>query len=275
MRNRPDSSVVPRQFISGRLSSATPIIATILILALFTILDGQTSPAYAASVEKSDVEKPLKNIDVIAMAKAGLGDDIVVAKINQVPREELDVSTQALLDLKKRGVSKAVIEAMIKRVDRRAKQSTTVPPESGPPVSKDHAVAGAPNEPACLTNFETEGGFLTGETKRSFQDYPATEDWESLFGSLVRSVTSGGWQISNSNKEAGTITGVATVRNMVEDIRQYFGGSVTKLTLNVSLKKRESGGIRAETVLLIPAGTKLTDKDAKTVLCKILGATAP
>jgi hypothetical protein len=263
------------QFSKRRLSSARPVTIAIFILALFVALSGRVPCVHAASIEKSDGEKSINNTDVITMAKVGLGDDIVIAKIQQAPREELDVSVQALIDLKKRGLSKAIIEAMIKRVDKRAKQSTTVPPESGPLVSEGRAMASASKEPACIANFETEGGFLTGETKRSFRDYTETEKWESLFDSMVRSVTTGGWQISSSNKEAGTVTGVANVRNVVEDVRQMLGGGVTKLTLNVLLKRRESAGIRVETVLLIPAGTKLTDKDAKTVFCRILGSTAP
>lgn len=251
------------------------VIAAILILPLFTALDGQASRVHAASTEKSHVEKPLTNADVITMAKAGLGDEIVIAKIHQSPREELDVSVQALLDLKKRDLSKAVVEAMIKRVDKRTRQSTTVSPGSVSPVSKDRAIASAFNQQACVANFETEGGFLKGEGKRSFQDYPEIENWESLFDHLVQSVAAGGWQISNTNKEAGTVSGVQDARNIVQDVRHMLGGDVTKLTLNVLLKKRESGGIRAETVLLIPAGTKVTDKDAKAVFCRILGSIAP
>lgn len=236
--------------------------------------DGSISRVQAASAQKSDVEQPLRNIDVITMAKAGLGDDIVVAKIQQAPREELDVSVQALLDLKKRGLSKTVIEAMVKRVDKRTKQSAALPPESGTPASGRSAMAGASGEPACVANFVTEGGFVRGETKRSFQDYPDIKNWESLFDGATRAVTRGGWQISNSNKEAGTITGVANVRNIVEDVRQLFGVDVTKLTLNVLLKKKESGGVRIETALAVPAGTMLPDDDAKTVFCRILGSIA-
>lgn len=39
---------------------------------------------------------------MISMVKAGLGDAIAIAKINQASSEELDVSTDALVDLKKK-----------------------------------------------------------------------------------------------------------------------------------------------------------------------------
>ncbi len=73
----------------------------------------------AAAPPASPTEKPLSNKDVIALSKAGLGDDLVVAKIQQAPSANLDVSTESLLALKKAGVSNAVIDAMMKRAGAR------------------------------------------------------------------------------------------------------------------------------------------------------------
>ena len=64
-------------------------------------------------------EKALTNADVLAMVKADLGDGLVVAKIQQAPRETLDVSSDALVKMKKQGVSKAVLDAMLRRVGAR------------------------------------------------------------------------------------------------------------------------------------------------------------
>jgi hypothetical protein len=64
-------------------------------------------------------EKPLTNEDVVALVKAELGDDLVIGKIRQAPQEALDVSTDALVRLKKQGVSKAVLDAMLKRAGER------------------------------------------------------------------------------------------------------------------------------------------------------------
>jgi len=64
-------------------------------------------------------EKPLTNEDVVAMVKADLGDEVVLSKIDQAPREALDVSTDALVKLRKQGVSKAVLDAMVRRAGRR------------------------------------------------------------------------------------------------------------------------------------------------------------
>jgi hypothetical protein len=257
----------------GRFSAEIPAVLAILILALSIGWEGHASYAAQPDPRKPDVEKPLKNADVIMMSKTGFGDDVVIAKVNQTPVEELDVSVPALLGLKKKGVSEPVIEAMIKRVDQRAKRPRTAPaapPESGSPAAKGQGGAGVSSQPACVANYQTDGGIQRGETKRSFRDYPEANS-DSLFDTLARSVTTGGWQISKSNREAGTITGAANVRNLVEDVKQFFGVEVTKLTLTVLLKKKESGGTRVETVLEVPIGTHLPDEDAQTIFCRILG----
>lgn len=59
--------------------------------------------------------KPFTNRDVIALVRADLGDRIVIDKIRSMPGDNLDTSTEALIHLKKVGVSRAVIEAMLKR----------------------------------------------------------------------------------------------------------------------------------------------------------------
>jgi hypothetical protein len=64
-------------------------------------------------------EAPFSNKDVLALTKANLGDSVVIAKIQQAPSEGLDVSADALISLKKNGVSQPIIEAMIKRVELR------------------------------------------------------------------------------------------------------------------------------------------------------------
>jgi hypothetical protein len=61
--------------------------------------------------------KGLTNDDIIKLVKAELGDKVVIDKINSSPGDKLDTSTDALIRLKKAGVSKAIIDAMIKRGD--------------------------------------------------------------------------------------------------------------------------------------------------------------
>ena len=59
-------------------------------------------------------EAPLGNADIIKLTKLDLGDEVVIAKINQAKIVKFDLGTDALIDLKKNGVSKDVISAMLK-----------------------------------------------------------------------------------------------------------------------------------------------------------------
>lgn len=60
-------------------------------------------------------QKDLTDADVISLVKAGLGDKVIIDKIRNSSAEKLDTSTEALIKLKKAGVSSAVIDAMVKR----------------------------------------------------------------------------------------------------------------------------------------------------------------
>jgi hypothetical protein len=62
--------------------------------------------------------KPFTNSDVVALVKAGLGDKVVISKIRSVPGDDLDTSTEALISLKAAGVSKTVIDAILKRATK-------------------------------------------------------------------------------------------------------------------------------------------------------------
>ena len=64
-------------------------------------------------------EPPLTNDAVVVMLEAELGDELVIAKIRQAPNEALDVSPEALVQLRKQKVSKAVLDAMIARAGER------------------------------------------------------------------------------------------------------------------------------------------------------------
>jgi hypothetical protein len=57
-------------------------------------------------------EKVLSNEDVLALRRAGFGDDVLLARI-RASRGRYRLETDELLQLKKAGVSDAVIAAMI------------------------------------------------------------------------------------------------------------------------------------------------------------------
>jgi hypothetical protein len=54
----------------------------------------------------------LKNEDIVKMAKAGLDDALIIAKIGS-SKCQFDTSTDALIQLKQSGVSPAVLKAIM------------------------------------------------------------------------------------------------------------------------------------------------------------------
>jgi hypothetical protein len=57
--------------------------------------------------------QPMTNADIIKMAKAGLGDQVIVASIQGSQRKDFDTSATALIALKQAGVSDTVLTAMV------------------------------------------------------------------------------------------------------------------------------------------------------------------
>lgn len=58
----------------------------------------------------------LSNEDIVAMFSADLGASTIIAKVRQAERVDFDVSTEALIKLRKAGVPQDVITAMLDRV---------------------------------------------------------------------------------------------------------------------------------------------------------------
>jgi len=66
----------------------------------------QRAPAAPASA-------PITNDDVIQLVKGGIGDDLIVARIQQTSDRAFDLSTKGMLDLKAAGVSERLMTIMI------------------------------------------------------------------------------------------------------------------------------------------------------------------
>jgi hypothetical protein len=80
----------------------------------------------------------MTNADVIALATAGLGDEIVIAKINAAPTTAFDTSVDGLKALKAAGVSIEVVKTMISPMSSaslRAAVSAAAPPDPDDPNS--------------------------------------------------------------------------------------------------------------------------------------------
>ena len=68
-----------------------------------------------ALAEEPVAPKPMTNEDVVLLTKLGLGDDLVIAKIQAAPAADFKTDLPDLEILKNEGVSPGVITAMVKR----------------------------------------------------------------------------------------------------------------------------------------------------------------
>lgn len=78
-----------------------------------------TNAGSLSSGGKDSKEKPLTNDDILALIKTGLGDEIIVLKIQQAPSELLDVSVDSIIRLRKEGLPTTILDAMLKRASQR------------------------------------------------------------------------------------------------------------------------------------------------------------
>jgi hypothetical protein len=84
--------------------------------------DATGTPASASGISPAPQgagEKVLTNGDIVALFKADLGEELIVSKIQQAQKEALDVSTDSLIQLKKDGIPKSLLDAMVKKVGQR------------------------------------------------------------------------------------------------------------------------------------------------------------
>lgn len=129
----------PRMRLTRREPTLRNAIALVCVVGAL-LLTG--SGAFAQDVPppqdaQVQAEAPLSNADVVKLCKLDLGDEIVIAKINQSAAVDFRLDTDSLVTLKTEGVSKPVIEAMLKRA---------TPPESvAPGNSSPGSAPGMPN----------------------------------------------------------------------------------------------------------------------------------
>ena len=119
------------------------LLIIIQIVSLAGLLTSPFSLAYAQTHHASPKAAPaMTNSDVIALSSAGLGDDVVIAKIHAASSTNFDTSVQGLSALKAGGVSSAVIRYMI---DPSAPVVAPAPTPVTPAASAAASVAAANN----------------------------------------------------------------------------------------------------------------------------------
>jgi hypothetical protein len=138
---------------------------TLSIIFLITFLFAITSlNFYPAEAQVRPAGKPLTNDDIISLAKAGLSDAVIVLAIQKSPTQ-FDLGPEALINLKKAGVSNTVIETMIGGGGPLPAESAQVPPpveEESPPPPPPSKVSEAPLPPPPIKAFEPELAVLPG-----------------------------------------------------------------------------------------------------------------
>jgi hypothetical protein len=235
---------------------------------------------------RGQTEQPLTNADIVTMLHADLGDGVIIAKIQQAPAEALDVSTGALVSLKKAGASKGVIEAMVKRTSSRSSANSAVAPAAPAPpkapaaqvppkapAATSRSEASSPQAPAtsalaaCQQAFKAEGGFWKGAAfQTSFPIPPGKEAvvFETLMQALAGS--NANWQNLSLSKEAGLITAV-------EDMAEIMGHKTLRAPLKILVKKGPDGIAKTvEMLFQVPSGTKAPESGVKKVLCDQIAA---
>lgn len=95
------------------------------LAAMLFIASAVAFPAWALAAQEASRGAALKNLDVVRMVQAGLGDDLIIAKIKSSP-VEFDTSIDALLELKTAGVSEGVIQAMVEASARQTETAAAV-----------------------------------------------------------------------------------------------------------------------------------------------------
>jgi hypothetical protein len=119
------------------------LLGSSLLFAIPNIVLAQTP---AQRTEPSAQIKPaMTNEDVVKMSKMGFGNDVVVAKIEQVSSVDFKLEVDDLSKLKAAGVSPTVISEMLKRSTTKvdAPNEAQAPPANMPPI-----VAGAAGLPS-------------------------------------------------------------------------------------------------------------------------------
>jgi len=128
------------------------IFLLITISLLLTGIGRDFNTPVEAQMQPSSTGKPLTNGDVISLTKAGLSDEVIISVI-QRSQQNFDLTPEALIALKKSGVSNKVIEAMAGSFPSSAGEyKAPLADQPPPPKLGETAVAEAPFPPPSKTS---------------------------------------------------------------------------------------------------------------------------
>lgn len=136
-------------------------------------------------ITHSFADEVLTNETIVSLTKAGLGKDVIKAKI-KADRNQFDVSTNGILKLKESGVEDEVIKEMIESL---TPESQKLVPAQSPPEEKKISVENMPEDMAKDICKEQALGTIKKEFKfKSCKEYAYEKGMErpayrgSLFG---------------------------------------------------------------------------------------------
>lgn len=112
----------------------------------------------------------------------------------------------------------------------------------------------------CMANYSSEGTILSGQTLKTFQEFPNVTKAVTVERMTVYLVSEG-YLLLNTNTDMGIISASQSVS----------GGRV--ITVNVVVKEVPSGSTRVDVVVQIPAGLAVASSP-QLELCKIIEACA-
>ena len=114
------------------------VLGVVVISAAAVVGAGQAPARRPAEPAVATATGQLGNADVIKLVQSGLSEGFVVARIRQAPATNFDLSADALVALKKAGVTEAVLAVMLDP----ASKPSPAPPASA--LASSASVAAAP-----------------------------------------------------------------------------------------------------------------------------------
>jgi len=137
--------------------SKRPVLCVALILVLIGGLRAQ---------DEKKVKKVLKNADVVLMTQNHFDDDTLI-KILDVSETDFDVSTDALVELMKQGVSSNVCRAMLAATRKKRNALQASNPEAAPATTPPSSANPVTAEPAASVSAEPDPNLATRSSKSS------------------------------------------------------------------------------------------------------------
>ncbi len=140
-------------FAHERVSQAIPV------LLLSTLL---LSSALDLAAQTAAQQKAMTNADVMALETAGIGSDLIIAKVQAAPARNFDTSVEGLKSLQAAHVPPEVIRAMI--APRSGAAQSTAP---APSTSADSSDPATPHAPGIYLYAKSAGGKALTELQRA------------------------------------------------------------------------------------------------------------